>query len=89
MRALDVPVKAYEPISGSSLNNTFRTLSKFALLERNDDQLSSSKFDEAASEASSEAFSNDNIDILRIHSVVQGFFVDSLRGEGSLSLWLH
>jgi len=83
MRALDVPVKAYEPISGSSLNNTFRTLSKFALLERNDDELFSSNFDEE------EAFSNDNIEILRIHSVVQGFFVDSLRGEGALSVWLH
>jgi len=78
-------VKAYEPISGSTLNNTFRTLNKFALVERNEDESDSSIFDSAALEAAS----NSTIDNLKIHTIVQDFFVDSLRGDGSFHIWLH
>jgi hypothetical protein len=31
----------------------------------------------------------DNLDVIRLHSVVQGFFVDTLSADGTLSIWLE
>lgn len=80
LRALDdhkprVPVRASEPGTGSTLNNTFRILITFALVERNaqEDSLQNS----LSSKGSRDMLSS-NIDVVRLHSVVQGFFVDTL-----------
>lgn len=85
LKALDVPVKTTEPISGRSLNNTFKILITFALIDRNhhDDSIHSSQ-----SSKSSRDMLADNVDVIRLHSVVQGFFFDTLSAAGTLPMWL-
>ena len=85
LKALDVPVKTTEPISGRSLNNTFKILIMFALIDRNrhDDSIHSSQ-----SSKSSRDMLADNVDVIRLHSVVQGFFFDTLSAAGTLPMWL-
>ncbi|KAM3081757.1 hypothetical protein ACMFMG_005203 [Clarireedia jacksonii] len=82
---LDVPVKASERITGKSLNNTFKILNKFALIDRNEHEtsLQSSQISNGSRDLLA-----DNIDVIRLHSVVQGFFVDTLHAKGELPLWL-
>ncbi|KAH7395584.1 hypothetical protein BKA64DRAFT_643405 [Cadophora sp. MPI-SDFR-AT-0126] len=90
-----VSVKAFEPVSGHSLNNTFKILNTFALIDRNDREQDSDK-DAVAIQSSQHSQSSkrsrdmlaDNVDVIRLHSVVQGFFADTLAAEGSLLLWL-
>ena len=88
LHALDspyhVPVKASEPISGRSLNNTFKMLNTFALIERNEQD----PVHPSQNSQSSRNMIADTVDVIRIHSVVQGFFVDTLGAAGSLPLWL-
>lgn len=69
---------------GTSLNNTFMVLNSFALIDRNEAEESVS----SQSSQTSKTIHCDNIDMLRIHSVVQDFFVDSLRASGELPHWL-
>ena len=85
LQALDVPVKTTEPISGRSLNNTFKILIMFALIDRNhhDESVHSSQ-----SSKSSHDMLGDNVDVIRLHSVVQGFFSDTLAAAGTLPMWL-
>jgi len=85
LKALDVPVKTTEPINGRSLNNTFKILIMFALIDRNhhDESIHSSQ-----SSKSSRDMLADNVDVLRLHSVVQGFFLDTLAADGTLPMWL-
>ncbi|KAK0101665.1 hypothetical protein ONS95_006823 [Cadophora gregata] len=90
----NVSVKAFEPVSGNSLNNTFKILNTFALIDRNDHEQDSDK--EAPVQSSQHSQSSkrsrdmlaDNVDVIRLHSVVQGFFADTLAADGSLLLWL-
>ena len=85
LRVLDVPVKTTEPISGRSLNNTFKILIMFALIDRNhhDDSIQSSQ-----TSKSSHDMLGENVDVIRLHSVVQGFFFDTLAAAGTLPMWL-
>lgn len=91
LKALDspyhVPVKAFEPISGRSLNNTFKMLNTFALIDRNEQEPMSTMNSSQTSKGSRDMLS-ENVDVIRLHSVVQGFFVDTLSGDGSLPVWL-
>lgn len=80
-----IPVKASEPITGRSLNNTFKMLNTFALIDRNEHEVS---MHSSQSSKSSRDMLADNVDVIRLHSVVQGFFVDTLLAEGTLSMWL-
>ncbi|PVH71185.1 hypothetical protein DL98DRAFT_540272 [Cadophora sp. DSE1049] len=90
-----VSVKAFEPVAGHSLNNTFKILNTFALIDRNDHDHDSDK-EAAAIQSSQHSQSSkrsrdmlaDNVDVIRLHSVVQGFFADTLAADGSLLLWL-
>jgi hypothetical protein len=96
----DVPVRASEPDSGRTLNNTFRMLNMFALIERNDrssnttDDSPTNSFHSSQSSRvsipskASREILLDAVDVLRLHSVVQGFFTDYLLGKGTLPLWL-
>ncbi|QSZ31178.1 hypothetical protein DSL72_000741 [Monilinia vaccinii-corymbosi] len=83
--ALDVPIRASEPTTGRSLNNTFKVLNKFALIDRNEQEvlLNSSQ----TSKGSIDLLS-DNIDVIRLHSAVQGFFRETLLAKGKLPMWL-
>ncbi|KAM0178287.1 hypothetical protein ACHAPF_003652 [Botrytis cinerea] len=83
--ALDVPIRASEPITGRSLNNTFKVLNKFALIDRNEHE--ASLVSSQTSKGSRDLLSDD-IDVIRLHSVVQGFFVDTLHAKKELPMWL-
>lgn len=85
LKVLDIPVRASEPITGRTLNNTFRILNMFALIERSDHD---SSIHSSQSSKSSRDMLADNVDVLRLHSVVQGFFADTLLANGTLPLWL-
>ncbi|PQE24937.1 and NB-ARC domain-containing protein [Rutstroemia sp. NJR-2017a WRK4] len=82
---LDVPVKASERITGKSLNNTFKVLNKFALIDRNEHETS---LQSSQTSRGSRDLLADNIDVIRLHSVVQGFFIDTLHAKGELPMWL-
>ncbi|KAE8447983.1 hypothetical protein EG329_009906 [Mollisiaceae sp. DMI_Dod_QoI] len=86
LKALDVPVRAREPVTGVSMNNTFKILNTFALIDRNEPDppfMHSSQ-----SSKDSRDMLADNIDVIRLHSVVQAFFIDTLHAEGTLPVWL-
>ncbi|KAB8292912.1 hypothetical protein EYC80_007277 [Monilinia laxa] len=83
--ALDVPIRASEPITGRSLNNTFKVLNKFALIDRNEHE---TPLNLSQSSRGSIDLLSDNIDVIRLHSVVQGFFVETLHAKGKLPMWL-
>jgi hypothetical protein len=85
LKALDVPTKAYERATGRALNNTIKVLNRFALIDRNEqDPIRSSQ----SSKGSRESLSDD-VDVVKLHSVVQDFFIDSLRADAQLPLWLQ
>ncbi|KAF7918865.1 uncharacterized protein EAE98_009643 [Botrytis deweyae] len=83
--ALDVPIRASEPITGRSLNNTFKVLNKFALIDRNEHEAS---LGSSQTSKGSRDLLSDDIDVIRLHSVVQGFFVDTLHAKKELPMWL-
>ncbi|KAK8088309.1 hypothetical protein PG997_003270, partial [Apiospora hydei] len=89
IRALDkrTPMKTYDPQTRrSSLNSTLKVLIAFALIERNeDDQVSSN----SGHSSRSVDMNQDSLDILRIHSIVQAFFIDTLADEKQASFWLE
>jgi hypothetical protein len=59
LRSLDVPVKAYESASGSNLNNTFKILNRYALIDRNE------LMSDSQSKGSRQWLSDDVVDVLR------------------------
>ncbi|CZT01681.1 uncharacterized protein RCO7_01901 [Rhynchosporium graminicola] len=103
-----ISVKAFEPVSGHSLNNTFKILNTFALIDRNDhehdipihkgkDPSYSAHSSQSQTSKGSRDMLADNVDVIRLHSVVQGFFIDTLASSSSatfpdsphpLSFWL-
>ncbi|KAJ5046285.1 uncharacterized protein L3040_003532 [Drepanopeziza brunnea f. sp. 'multigermtubi'] len=85
IKVLDIPVKAFEPVSGHSLNNTFKILNTFALINRNEQD---TEIHSSQSSKGSRDMLSDNVDVIRLHSVVQGFFLDTLHADGSLLVWL-
>ncbi|RAL59989.1 hypothetical protein DID88_000615 [Monilinia fructigena] len=66
--ALDVPIRASEPITDRNEHETPLNLSQ--------------------SSGGSIDLLSDNIDVIRLHSVVQGFFVETLHAKGKLPMWL-
>ncbi|RYP23166.1 hypothetical protein DL765_001251 [Monosporascus sp. GIB2] len=81
------PIKSSSPDNRrTSLNNTFQVLIAFALMERYQNN--------EASTASSRSLRSidmgqDNLDILRVHGIVQAFFVDVLANEKEAPFWLE
>ncbi|KAK0725309.1 hypothetical protein B0H67DRAFT_126762 [Lasiosphaeris hirsuta] len=71
----------------TNLNNTLRTLIAFALIERTE----SDDISPASSRSSKKSFDKhaDYLDLLRIHSVVQAFFMDTLHEERQVDFWLE
>ncbi|KAI0411562.1 hypothetical protein F5X98DRAFT_357038 [Xylaria grammica] len=88
-KALDkrTPVKSKGPQSRKgSLNLTFRILISFALIERNELRAASS---ESTRSTRSVDMGRDTLDILRVHGIVQAFFVDVLNEKHEVKFWLE
>ncbi|KAI8964167.1 hypothetical protein F5Y11DRAFT_316813 [Daldinia sp. FL1419] len=88
-KALDkrTPVKSADPETRrSSLNNTFKMLIAFALVERNENTEASSA---SSHSTRSVDMGQDSLDILRVHGIVQAFFVDALAEEKQAAFWLE
>ncbi|ETS73458.1 hypothetical protein PFICI_14404 [Pestalotiopsis fici W106-1] len=82
----ETPVKTSDPQTRKgSLNNTFKVLIAFALIERNENDETSSTSDKSSRSVD---MAQDNLDILRIHGIVQAFFVDVLADERLAHYWL-
>lgn len=81
------PMKTYDPQTRrSSLNSTLKILIAFALIERNENEQVSSN---SGHSSRSVDMNQDSLDILRIHSIVQAFFVDTLADEKQAAFWLE
>lgn len=88
-KALDkrTPLRSKGPESRKgSLNLTFRTLIAFALIERNEIREPSST---STRSTRSVDMTQDNLDILRVHGIVQAFFVDILNEKHEVNFWLE
>ncbi|KAI2779928.1 hypothetical protein F4815DRAFT_445810 [Daldinia loculata] len=88
-KALDkrTPVKTADPeTQRSSLNNTFKILIAFALVERNESTEASSA---SSHSTRSVDMGQDSLDILRVHGIVQAFFIDALAEEKQAPFWLE
>ncbi|KAF3067404.1 Protein SERAC1 [Daldinia childiae] len=88
-KALDkrTPVKTADPETRrSSLNNTFKILIAFALVERNENTEASSA---SSHSTRSVDMGQDSLDILRVHGIVQAFFIDALAEEKQAPFWLE
>ncbi len=87
LKAVDLPLKANEPATGRSLNNTFKILNRYALIQRNEPEMR----DATSSRSSKSSQSNllaDDLDVIRIHQVIQDFFIDSVRAADITPKWL-
>jgi hypothetical protein len=86
LKKLDIDVRTADPLIGKTLNNTFKILISFALIDRSE----SDPFDDNASIVSRDRDEElvPDIDTIKLHSVVQGFFIDTLRREGIYPVWL-
>ncbi|KAI0438650.1 hypothetical protein F4803DRAFT_554835 [Xylaria telfairii] len=69
-----------------SLNLTFKVLIAFALIERNESREASS---ESTRSSRSVDMAQDSLDILRVHGIVQAFFVDILNEKHEADFWLE
>ncbi|KAI0909552.1 hypothetical protein F4823DRAFT_593893 [Ustulina deusta] len=88
-KALDkrTPVKSKGPESRKgSLNITFKILIAFALIERNESREASSA---STQSTRSVDMVQDTLDILRVHGIVQAFFVDILDEKHEVNFWLE
>ncbi|KAL2163395.1 hypothetical protein VTH06DRAFT_5452 [Thermothelomyces fergusii] len=90
LSALDkvTPVKTLDAMHRKpSLDNTLKVLIAFGLIERSE----SDDISPTSSRSSSRSFDRhaDYLDVLRIHSVVQAFFIDSLYEQRQIPFWLQ
>ncbi|KAI0475424.1 P-loop containing nucleoside triphosphate hydrolase protein [Xylariaceae sp. FL0804] len=85
----NTPVKSSDPSTRRlTLNNTYKTLIAFALVERNENSALSSS-NSGHSTRNSVDMAQDSLDILRIHGIVQAFFVDVLVETRHAHFWLE
>ncbi|KAI5462346.1 hypothetical protein BGZ63DRAFT_383588 [Mariannaea sp. PMI_226] len=91
LRALDkrTPVRTRDSMGKGSLNKTFTVLIAFALIERDeiDDVPSAGATSPESSHHSPR--SAELLDVLKIHSVVQTFFRETLNKENQYGFWLE
>ncbi|KAL2694262.1 hypothetical protein Neosp_000837 [[Neocosmospora] mangrovei] len=82
LEALDnrTPVLANNSVGKPSLNKTFTVLIAFALVEREEvEEIPSSDSTRQA----------EPLDVLKIHTIVQSFFLETLKGDGLFEFWLE
>ncbi|KAI8671105.1 hypothetical protein NCS57_00584400 [Fusarium keratoplasticum] len=82
LEALDnrTPVLANNLMGKGSLNKTFTVLIAFALIERDEVE------DMPSSGSTRQA---EPLDVLKIHTIVQSFFLEALKGDGLFEFWLE
>ena len=73
----------------STLSNTLKVLIAFALVERTDTDELSANMSSGGSSRNSVDKNATSLDILKIHSVVQAFFIDTLAEERLVQFWLE
>ncbi|KAH8888599.1 hypothetical protein GQ53DRAFT_871628 [Thozetella sp. PMI_491] len=72
----------------TTLSNTLKVLIAFALVERTDTDDSSTTSSRSSAKNSMDKHAT-YLDLLRIHSVVQAFFIDTLVEERQVQFWLE
>lgn len=92
LKALDkrTPVRTHDS-SGKrhSLNKTFTVLIAFALIDRDEINDIPSASAHSNSESSQQAPSSEPLDVLIMQSIVQSFFIQTLKKEDQLLFWLE
>jgi hypothetical protein len=76
-----------DPLNGRNLNNTFRYLNMFALMDRNEQE--SRSLESSQSSKASRDLLGENVDVIRLHGVIQAFFIDTLDADKSLPHFLY
>ncbi|RMJ08732.1 hypothetical protein CDV36_011642 [Fusarium kuroshium] len=82
LEALDnrTPVLTNNAMGKGSLNKTFTVLIAFALIEREIEDVPSSGSSHTTAEP---------LDVLKIHTIVQSFFLEALKEQGQFEFWLE
>lgn len=86
-KAVDLPLKTAEPATGRTLNTTFKILIRYALIQRNEAECSSSG-SSRTSKSSQSSLLADDLDVIKVHTVVQDFFADLIKGMDQTPQWL-
>ncbi|KPM37580.1 hypothetical protein AK830_g8999 [Neonectria ditissima] len=92
LRALDkrTPVRTHDSMGKRSLNKTFTVLIAFALIERDEIEDAPSATATSPDSSHSGPPSTELLDMLKIHSIVQTFFRESLKKEkNQYEFWLE
>jgi hypothetical protein len=76
-----------DSLNGMDLNNTFRYLNMFALMDRNEQE--TVPVGSSQESRGSRDLIGDNVDFIRLHGVIQAFFMDTLDADQSLPRYLY
>ncbi|KAF5018809.1 hypothetical protein F66182_9202 [Fusarium sp. NRRL 66182] len=89
LKALDkrTPVRTRDSMGKRSLNKTFTVLIAFALIER--DEIEDAPSASTPDETMPVARRVEPLDVLKIHGIVQSFFLEALKKEGQFDFWLE
>ncbi|KAF4443834.1 Protein SERAC1 [Fusarium austroafricanum] len=89
LKALDkrTPVRTHDSMGKRSLNKTFTILIAFALIER--DEIEDVPSVSTPGETISCARPMEPLDVLKIHGIVQSFFLEALKKDGQYNFWLE
>ncbi|KAF5006924.1 hypothetical protein FDECE_6729 [Fusarium decemcellulare] len=89
LTALDkrTPVRTRDSMGKRSLNKTFTVLIAFALIERDEvDEVPSASSPDTGRTSTRPT---EPLDVLKIHGIVQSFFLAALKQEGQFDFWLE
>ncbi|KAF4998043.1 hypothetical protein FGRMN_3442 [Fusarium graminum] len=89
LKALDkrTPVRTHDTMGKRSLNKTFTVLIAFALIER--DEIEDVPSVSTPGEGMPNTRTTEPLDVLKIHGIVQNFFLDALKQDGQYNFWLE
>ncbi|KAF9761978.1 hypothetical protein IL306_003595 [Fusarium sp. DS 682] len=89
LKALDkrTPVRTHDSMGKRSLNKTFTVLIAFALIER--DEIEDVPSVSTPGETIPSSKPIEPLDVLKIHGIVQSFFLEALKKDGQYNFWLE
>ncbi|KAF4343415.1 SERAC1 [Fusarium beomiforme] len=89
LKALDkrTPVRTHDSMGKRSLNKTFTVLITFALIER--DEIEDVPSVSTPGETIPSSKPMEPLDVLKIHGIVQSFFLEALKKDGQYHFWLE
>ncbi|KAF5983552.1 SERAC1 [Fusarium coicis] len=89
LKALDkrTPVRTYDSMGKRSLNKTFSVLIAFALIER--DEIEDVPSVSTPGEMIPSSRPMEPLDVLKIHGIVQSFFLEALKIDEQYNFWLE